>query len=377
MSRVEFAEIRVRLLLQVEQLVRELVPDGKVSGSYWIGRNPTRADRHAGSFWVRIREPAAGAWRDEAGVRGVDDGDVVDLVRYCMGHRDLSETRVWCLRWLGLADGAAGGPNRAELERRRRAFEERRQREAVDEAKRRAENRRRAFGLWLHAQDLTPASFPGSIVDRYLKSRAIDLVARFLERGRPLPGAIRFLPVHDYRTADGEIFELPCMVALMTGPDGKPWGVHRTWLEPDGSGKARLPDPQENKPRKIWPAGWNGAVIRLAKGAGNHTPEEAARRGLTQPLIVGEGIEDGLTAAILDPDARVWAAGTLGNMGLVPVEHPCVARVTVLADNDWSAQAQKQLERAVAAMRAKGRLVAVARSPRGKDFNDLLMGEPT
>lgn len=374
---IDFTEIRQRLIDDIVPLCRELVPGGKISGDYWIGKNPVRADKHGGSFWVRIKEPAIGAWRDEAGVRGVDEGDVVALVRYAKRLPDLKETRKECLKWLGLSDtGGQSTMTAAEIEARNRKRTAEREKAEAEEAERRRKNANGAFAMWLKAEKLTPANFPGSLVDRYLKSRAIDLVSGMIERKRHLPGALRLFAAHDYITADGEIIALPCMIALMSGPNGKGRAAHRTWLRPDGAGKAELPDPHENKPRKIWPSGWQGSVIRISKGAGEHTPEEAARRGVQTPLIITEGIEDALACAIAMPDRRVWAAGTLGNIGHVPVDHPCVSKVTVCADNDWDKpQAIAAFDRAVAQLRSHGKPVFIARSPKGKDMNDLLKGE--
>lgn len=372
---IDFGEIRKKLIDNIVPLCRELAPGGRISGKYWITKNPVRADKRAGSFWVLISGPATGAWRDEAGIRGVDDGDVVKLVQYCKRLPDLKETRQECLKWLGLADVGGRPISPAEIARRdaERAASIAVQEKA--EAVTRAKNAKGAFGMWLKAQELTPTSFPGCLVDIYLKGRAIDLVAGMIVKKRPLPGCIRFFPAHDYHTADGELIELPCIPVLMSGPDGKPRGLHRTWMQPDGSGKAILPEPKVNKPRKIWPAGWQGSVMRIAKGAGNHSPEEAARRGLSAPLIVTEGLEDALACALAMPDRRVWAAGTLGNIGLVPVL-PCVSSITVCADNDWGkGQAEAALDTAIAALRKHGKPVYVARSPRGKDMNDLLKGE--
>lgn len=375
---IDFAEIRARLIADIVPLCRELVPGGRINGKYWIGKNPRRRDDHAGSFWVLISGPATGAWRDEAGVRGVDDGDVVKLVQYCRGLADLKETRQECLKWLGLSETGGQRLSPAELAERDRRRDLEREKAEREETATRAKNAKSAFGLWLNAEELTPANFTGSLVDRYLRSRAIDLTRHLVDAGRPLPGALRFFPAHDYLTADGEVITLPCMAALMSGPDGAGRAIHRTWLAPDGSAKASLPEPKLNKPRKIWPAGWQGSVIRIAKGAGGHSPEQAARRGLALPLIVTEGVEDALACAIAMPDRRVWAAGTLGNLGHVPVDHACVSRVTVCADNDWNKpQAQAALDKGLTALRRHGKRLDVARSPRGKDMNDLLQGETT
>ena len=65
--RREVDEIKVMLKVQVEALARHLAPEGRRAGKYWIAKNPTRDDRHAGSFWVML-SGAPGAWKDEATV---------------------------------------------------------------------------------------------------------------------------------------------------------------------------------------------------------------------------------------------------------------------------------------------------------------------
>ena len=376
MSGPDFSEIKAGLVAAIEALAAELVPDGHRNGGYWIGRNPTRADRHAGSFWIRIKPPAIGAWRDEA---TGEKGDAVDLVRYVLRLRDRSETRAWCMRWLGMSAGGAPPSPAEKAARDRQIAAERDRREKEDAIERQAKSRR-AFGLWLQAEEVTAATYPGSLMQRYhIEARGIDLVAHWLALGRPFPAALRFFPAHDYLCASGEILTLPCIAALMTGPAGKPQALHRTWLRPDGRDKAALPDPRENKPRKILGPP-NGAVIRLAKGAGNMSPEQAEKAGRRGPLAVAEGVEDCLSLMMALPGWRVWAAGTVGNIGNVPVL-PCVDRLVIAADNDESPEAKAGFGRALAKLtdqaRGKGVAVKVARSPRGKDMNDLLKGEPT
>jgi phage/plasmid primase-like uncharacterized protein len=115
--------------------------------------------------------------------------------------------------------------------------------------------------------------------------------------------------------------------------------------------------------------------VRVAKGAGNYSPEEAARQGARAKLVITEGIEDALSVMIACPDHRVWAAGSLSNLAHVPVL-PCVSSITVCADNDWDKpQAIAQLDTAIAALKRQNIPVFVARSWRGKDVNDLLAGK--
>ncbi len=368
----DFADIKEALQDRIEALARELLPDGHRNGGYWIGRNPLRDDRHAGSFWILLKRNP-GVWKDEA---TGDTGDVINLVQYLGQLPDYRATRDWCVRWLGWKSG----PQKPMSDAARRAVERQREKQRAEreasEAEELAKQSGRAFSLWLKCVKLTPDTFPGSLLETYLQSRGLDLKRWLIDAGRPLPGAIRFSASEPYVLAEGRgRTHRPCMVTLMTGANGRHQAIHRTWLSPDGSGKAAFPDPERNKARKIWPSPV-GAVIRISKGEGDLTPEEAARQGRAGPLVVTEGIEDALSIAISCPDHRVWAAGTLGNIAHVPVL-PCVSRVIVAADNDWhNKQASAALGRAVAALKAHGRPVAIARSTIGKDMNDLLKGEP-
>lgn len=61
-------------------LVPELLPEGTRKGSEWFARNPTRADRQAGSFSVSLLD---GRWHDFA--CGDGGGDLVSLAAYLAG----------------------------------------------------------------------------------------------------------------------------------------------------------------------------------------------------------------------------------------------------------------------------------------------------
>ena len=78
------------------------------------------------------------------------------------------------------------------------------------------------------------------------------------------------------------------MLALVTrGIDGKPIGIHRTFLARDGCGKAPV------EPAKMMLGPCRGGVVRLSQPAG--------------PLMVGEGIETCL-AAMQASGHGAWAA---------------------------------------------------------------------
>jgi hypothetical protein len=191
----------------------------------------------------------------------------------------------------------------------------------------------RARELWIQAR---PAR--GSLVEAYVRSRGIAL---------PIPATLRFLPEAKH-TPSGMV--LPAMIAAVTvWPERKPTAVHRTFLAPDGRGKAAVDTPRMT----IGPC-LHGAV-RLAEAA--------------EKLMVGEGIETCL-AAMQASGLPAWAALSTSGMRrlLLP---PHVKEVIILADADAPGEAAAK-DAALRWVRER-RTVRIARPPRGKDFNDLLL----
>jgi len=60
---IDFARLNDELLLRVHDLLPEWIPGGKFAGKEYVGTNPTRDDRHAGSFSVNANN---GKWADFA-----------------------------------------------------------------------------------------------------------------------------------------------------------------------------------------------------------------------------------------------------------------------------------------------------------------------
>jgi hypothetical protein len=221
----------------------------------------------------------------------------------------------------GLAPGAYLAPDPAELARR--------------EAERRAEVERRArqaSRLWWEAVPIC-----GTPAERYLRGRGITCA---------LPPSLRFHPAAWHgATATRH----PALVALVEGGDG--FAVHRTYLRPDGSGKAAL------DPAKAMLGAVAGGAVRLADGQDG--------------LAVAEGIETALSLAcgLLRVPATVWAAlSTSGLRGLrLPPE---AGRLIIAPDGDPAgrAAAHDLAERAHAA----GWTVSLLPAPEGRDWNDIL-----
>ena len=80
MSRVNFARINAATRPLLPVLVRRWLPNGRQRGNEYLAVNPTRADRHPGSFSINL---GTGRWSDFAtGDRG---GDPVSLAAYLHG----------------------------------------------------------------------------------------------------------------------------------------------------------------------------------------------------------------------------------------------------------------------------------------------------
>lgn len=80
MRRPSFEEINRAALAALPSILDRWLPDGRRDGPEFTVRNPTRADRRAGSFKVNLR---TGKWSDFA--TGDKGGDPVSLAAYLFG----------------------------------------------------------------------------------------------------------------------------------------------------------------------------------------------------------------------------------------------------------------------------------------------------
>jgi hypothetical protein len=206
---------------------------------------------------------------------------------------------------------------------------------AQRKAQQRADAEKRATQakrLWEEAQPIT-----GTIAETYLRGRGITC---------ELPETLRF---HRACWHGPTAKRWPAMVGAVQGANLP--AVHRTYLRPDGSGKADI------EPPKAMLGGTQGGAVRLADGLG--------------PLVVAEGIETALSLAsgLLRTPATVWAAlSTSGIRGLNL--SPVASRLTIAPDGDAPGHeaANALAERA----HALGWQVSLLPAPDGRDWNDIL-----
>lgn len=187
----------------------------------------------------------------------------------------------------------------------------------------------------------------GDPVGKYLAGRGI--------RPSTYPRALRFLEKCRFQDGDKASWH-PAMLAKVTGPDGKPCTVHRTYLTAGGA-KAAVPEVRKLMAGKLA----KGCAIRLAPVA---------------PKIgIAEGIETALSASVIW-SMPVWAA--VSATMLMQWEPPAsVTEVVVFADNDKSYAGQSAAFALAHRLAAVKHLTVSVEMPTdaGTDWNTVLMDD--
>jgi hypothetical protein len=145
----------------------------------------------------------------------------------------------------------------------------------------------------------------GTRVETYLRKRGITALQG--------TGALRFHPHCYYRPDKHSPTETwPAMIASVTNLDSRVTGVHRTWLAPDGSGKAPVDTP------------------RRAMGdlLGNAVRFDIA----CDVMAAGEGIETMLSLRVVLPHLPVVAALSAAHLG--QLLFPATLRRLYIAPDD-------------------------------------------
>ncbi len=264
-------------------------------------------------------------WRCRCPIHGgrslfVRDGDAGRILVFCHGGCEARDVLAE-LRRSGLLGGPSENYQVPAMGRNHRP----------DEAARTA----RALAVWREAR---PAA--GTIVETYLSNRGLAL---------PPPQYLRFHRGCPHPSGG----LLPAMVALVEHSERGPVGVHRTYLRPDGSGKA---------------------AVETVKASLGPTAGGAVQLATIQPgcwTLIAEGIETALSVG-QSCGLPAWAALSAG--GIRNLILPTEARlVLICADNDPNGTGQRASQSAAERFLAEGRRVRIALPPTSRlDFNDLL-----
>lgn len=270
--------------------------------------------RNRGSLAVVVAGRDRGRWFDHEAGAGGDALDLVAVTRRC----SRKEAWRWGLEWLGKAP--------ADL------LPVRPQPHPPEAPK--AQSFEMALTIWRNA--VAPS---GTLVEAYLISRGLDLHSN---------APLRFHPACP-RTSE----RLPAMIALMTDPvTNEPVGVHRTFLRPDGTGKADV------TPAKMMLG--KAGIIRL-------TPDEEVTIGVG----ITEGIENGLAVLQKTKWAPIWACGSAGGIARLPILSS-IEVLTIFADADDKGAGLEAAYTCAGRWYGAQREVTIQRPPSGKDWLEAL-----
>lgn len=341
--------------LSIRQLAEKLGAEFKRHGSTWMSCCilPDHPDR----------TPSLAIWLDTNHFycfgcqRG---GDPLTLIKLFQGWTSRSDFRR-VIEYGAQLGGVSPDVDEDFIRQSNERYREKQklQQKRLEEEKR--SKREGAFKRWLNA---TPISY-SDLGYIYLRDRrGVDL--RQLPR---LPGAVRFTREFAWKLDPTQDHwdKLPAIISLMQ-KDGKSMACHVTALKEDGSGT----DNRVGQKGRLVFGSVRGAAIHLTRGKSGLPPKEAfARYGMDDTLAICEGLEDGLSIALMQPSWRVWPAYSLDNMGNV-IAPECVADIVLCAENDVSQGARDALERVKAKQIAagQGRRVRIAYPPpEFKDWN--------
>jgi hypothetical protein len=291
--------------------------NGCRTGHYWrvgdVANTPGR------SLYVRLSESAAGSrvagkWNDAA---TGEHGDLLDLIALNQNLPALKDALDEARRFLALPHAHPEPYPRPHA------------RNPIEAAQR----------LFAMARPIA-----GTIAEAYLRHRGITGV-------RDLP-ALRFHQNCFYRAHDAAPREArPALIAAVTDLKGRITGVHRTWLDPSGCGKAPIGTPRRS----------------LGHLLGNDVRFGAA----TDVLVTGEGIETVLSLRSVMPTIPMAAALSASHLAALslPAE---LERLYIACDAD--AAGWRACERLATRAQAAG-VTVIQLHPCGGDFNDDLRAQ--
>ena len=312
------ADLAQRLAQNAESVCRTYLSNGRNEGGYWLVGDVTNLPVR--SLFVRLKGPdrgkgAAGKWTDAA---TGEHGDLLDLIARNRGLDRLRDVLDEARAFLSLPKPDI--PFNAHPSRQPAPHGS-------------PESARRLFAM--------SRPILGTLAEAYLRNRAIPELAGLV--------ALRFHPRCYYRADEhAETQTWPALIAAVTDLREALTGVHRTWLDPSGFGKAPIETP------------------RRAIG---HLIGNAVRFGVADDVLAaGEGIETMLSLRCALPMLPMVAALSANHLAAMLL--PTTLRVLyIVRDADAAGDG------AVATLTERARgdgIVAHALSPMLEDFNDDL-----
>lgn len=279
------SDLADRLAQDAEAVCRHYLSAGRRAGNYWLVGDV--ANNKGRSLYVHLTGPRAGRWTDAATGQF---GDLLDLVRETCGLVDFRDVADEVRQFLSL-------PRPEPVSSLRRHAQNS---AAVERPT--AERARRLFRM---TQPLA-----GTLADAYLRKRGILRASTH--------AALGFHPSCYYRDlVTARTTSYPALIAAVTEPAGAITGVHRSWLDPGGAGKAKVDDPR----RAL--GGLLGNGVRFCFPVNAPVPVMAA----------GEGLETMLSLSHVMPGMPMVAALTANHLAAFRFPPGC-RRIYIAADAD-------------------------------------------
>ncbi|MGL4558874.1 MAG: DUF7146 domain-containing protein [Afipia sp.] len=319
MARHDASELASRLGRHAEAVCKQYLSSGHRAGRYWIVGDAKNTPGR--SMFVRLAGPesgkgAAGKWTD--GATG-EHGDLLDVIRETLGLVDFKDVAEEARRFLALPHPE---PQSAPTNRT-----------ASPALSGSPEASRRLFAM---AQPIG-----GTLAATYLNGRAITSLVGVT--------ALRYHPRCYYKPDEHSPTEIwPAMVAAVTDLEGRQTGAHRTWLAPDGSGKAPVDTPRRAMGDLL------GRGVRFGVAG--------------DVLAAGEGIETVLSPRMVLPHMPMLAALSAAHLAaiLFPLT---VRRLYVFRDRDPAGDGARD---SLVARAMNVGIEAISVSPVCEDFNEDL-----
>ncbi len=284
------SDLARRLARNAEAVCRHYLSNGRREGRYWTAGDARNTPGR--SLFVRLTGPesgtgAAGKWTDAA---TGEHGDLLDLIAANQGLDSLAAVLDEARRFLGLPRPE---PPRCTLVTVPQG--------SIEAARR----------LWAMSRPIA-----GTLAETYLRQRGITDLRNC--------GSLRFHPRCWYRSGDAEPagrVTWPAVIAAVRDADGRLTGLHRTWLDPSGAGKAPV-----STPRRAW-GNLLGQGVRFGR------PEDI--------MAAGEGIETMLSLRQVMPAMPMMAALSANHLAasMLPVT---LRRLYLARDNDPAGRAAVQ-----------------------------------
>jgi hypothetical protein len=315
---LQASDLARRLAERAELVCRHYLSNGRRIGGYWVVGDVRNTPGR--SMFVRLHRRAGGKgapgrWTD--GATG-EYGDLLDVIRECCGLREFRDVLAEARHFLSLP------------------LQQREVEHAASAIAARSDSPESAKRLFAMSQPIH-----GTIAETYLRSRSISTFHDTT--------SLRYHPCCYYRPDYHLPTETwPALIAAVTTLDGVITGVHRTWLDPSGQGKAPI-----DTPRRAM-----GVLL------GN-----AVRFGVANDVLAaGEGIETMLSLRCALPTLPMVAALSANHLAAM-LFGPGLRRLYIARDPGAAG------DRAVTVLMHRAEVAGIETftlSPRLDDFNEDL-----